>query len=185
MKIPTARIFLVLLFLATPGILPAADSGRAIADRMLIRELMDRYGLVHDSGTPEEYADLFTDDGEIAVAAGGPPIVKGRQALIAQARRDRERFDIEPAANGKTTSIMRHLISNAQVALTGTDSATGTCYVTTVVKKGDIGPTILSISRYTDRYAKQKGEWRIKRREITIEFGNDALGKQLGFGGGK
>ena len=46
-----------------------------------------------------------------------------------------------------------------------------------------VGPAILSISRYTDRYVEQNGEWRIQRREITIEFGNGALGKQLGFGG--
>jgi hypothetical protein len=184
LNIPTSRIFCALLVLAAPGLLLAADSLQAIADRTLIRELMDRYGIVHDLGTPEEYADLFTVDGEIAVAAGGPAIVKGRQALIAQARRDHERFSTEPAANGKTTSIMRHLISNAQITLTGADTATGTCYVTTVVKKGDVGPAILSISRYTDRYAKQDGEWRIQRREITIEFGNTALGRELGFGGG-
>jgi hypothetical protein len=183
LKIPTTRIFVTLLFLAAPVLLPAADSLQAIADRTLIRELMDRYGVVHDSGSPEEYADLFTADGEIAVAAGGPAIVKGREALIAQARRDHERFGTEPAAGGKTTSIMRHLISNAQINLTGADSATGTCYVTTVVKKGDIGPAILSISRYTDRYVRQNGEWRIQRREISIEFGNGALGKELGFGG--
>jgi len=183
LKIPTTRIFVTLLFLAAPVLLPAADSLQAIADRALIRELMDRYGVVHDSGSPEEYADLFTADGEIAVAAGGPAIVKGREALIAQARRDHERFGTEPAAGGKTTSIMRHLISNAQITLTGADSATGTCYVTTVVKKGDIGPAILSISRYTDRYVRQNGEWRIQRREISIEFGNGALGKELGFGG--
>ncbi len=183
MKIPTPRIIALLLLLAAPAMLCAADSLQAIADRTLIRELMDRYGLVHDSGTPEEYADLFTADGEIAVAPGGPAIVKGRQALMAQARRDHERFGTEPAANGKTTSIMRHLISNAQITLTGADTAIGTCYVTTVVKKGDIGPTILSISRYTDRYAKQDGQWRIQRREITIEQGNGELGKQLGFGG--
>ena len=184
MKIPTARIFAALLILAAPATLPAADSLQTLADRLLIRELMDRYGLVHDSGSPEEYADLFTADGEIAVAPGAPAIVKGRQALMAQARRDHERFGDEPAANGKTTSIMRHLISNAQVTLTGADTATGTCYVTTVVKKGDIGPAILSISRYTDRYLKKNDEWRIQRREITIEFGNGALAKQLGFGGG-
>jgi hypothetical protein len=183
LKIPTPRIISTLLLLALPGSLLAADSLQAIADRTLIRELMDRYGLVHDSGTPEQYADLFTADGEIAVAPGAPPVVKGREALLAQARRDHERFGNEPAPGGKTTSIMRHLISNAQVTLTGKDSATGTCYVTTVVKKGDIGPAILSISRYTDRYAKQKGEWRIQRREITIEQGNGELGKQLGFGG--
>lgn len=183
MKIPCARILIAVLLLAAPRLLPAADSLQAIADRTLIRELMDRYGIVHDSGSPEEYADLFTADGEIAVAPGAPPVVKGREALIAQARRDHERFGNEPAANGTTTSIMRHLISNSQITLTGADTATGTCYVTTVVKKGDIGPAILSISRYTDRYAKQNGEWRIQRREITIEFGNAELGKQLGFGG--
>ena len=184
MKIPFSTVSLTLLCLTmvSSGVI-AADSLQAIADRTLIRELMDRYGLVHDSGTPEEYADLFTADGEIAVAPGGPAIVKGRQALMAQARRDHERFGNEPAANGKTTSIMRHLISNAQITITSDETATGICYVTTVVKKGDVGPTILSISRYTDRYAKQGGEWRIQRREITIEFSNSALGKQLGFGG--
>jgi hypothetical protein len=183
LNIPISRISLILLFLTASSRLMAADPTQAIADRLLIRELMDRYAIVHDSGTPEEYADLFTADGEIAVAAGGPAIVKGRQALIAQARRDHERFDTEPGANGKMTSIMRHLISSAQVTITGADTATGICYVTTVVKKGDVGPSILGISRYTDRYAKQKGEWRIQRREITTEVGNAALAKQLGFGG--
>ena len=184
MKNTISRISLTLLLMTVSSALVAADSMQAIADRTLIRELMDRYGIVHDSGTPEEYANLFTADGEIAVASGGPAIVKGREALIAQARRDHERFGNEPAANGKTTSIMRHLISNAQITITGAGKASGTCYVTTVVKKGDVGPSILSISRYTDRYVKQRGEWRIQRREITIEFGNGALGKQLGFGGG-
>lgn len=183
MNIPMPRIFATLLVVIAPMQIQAADTLQAVADRTLIRELLDRYGLVHDSGSPEEYADLFTADGEIAVAAGGPAIVKGREALMAQARRDHERFGNEPAGKGKTTSIMRHLISNAQITLTGADSATGTCYVTTVVKKGDIGPTILSISRYTDRYVKQGGDWRIQRREITIEQGNGELGKALGFGG--
>ena len=183
MRIFTSRIVLALLLVTVSCAVVAADAMQDIADRTLIRELMDRYGIVHDSGTPEEYADLFTADGEIAVAPGGPAVVKGRQALIAQARRDHERFGNEPAANGKTTSIMRHLISNAQITITGPGAAAGTCYVTTVVKKGDVGPSILSISRYTDRYVKQNEEWRIQRREITIEFGNGALGKQLGFGG--
>ena len=173
-----------MLFLGAPFGLHAADSIQDVVDRTLIRELMDRYGVVHDSGSPEEYADLFTADGEIAVAPGAPAIVKGREALMAQARRDHERFGTEPAAGGGTTSIMRHLISNSQITLTGADTATGTCYVTTVVKKGDVGPAILGISRYTDSYTKQDGKWRIKRREITTEFGNGELARQLGFGGG-
>ena len=75
MEIPISRIFAVLLLLAAPVMLPGADSRQTIADRTLIRELMDRYGIVHDSGTPEEYADLFSADGEIAVVAGGPAIL--------------------------------------------------------------------------------------------------------------
>jgi SnoaL-like domain len=71
LKIRTPRILVTPLFLAAPASLPVADSMQDITDRMLIRELMDRYGIVHDSGSPEDYADLFTADGEIAVAPGG------------------------------------------------------------------------------------------------------------------
>lgn len=190
MRIPTCRIFCTAIaaaLLLQSGIAPAAqpvvaDSLQAIADRTLIRELMDQYGIVHDIGTAEEYADLFAADGEIA--AGGRVLVKGRAALIAQAHRDHERFDKETGADGKPTSIMRHLISNAQISITGPDTATGTCYVTTVVKKGAVGPAILSVSRYSDQYTKQAGRWRIQKREIALEFGNAELAKELGFGGG-
>ena len=60
---------------------------------------MDRYGVVHDFGSPAEYADLFTDDGEISVGHG-PALLKGREALITQAQRDRERFGTPAQADG-------------------------------------------------------------------------------------
>ena len=192
MRIPTPKIYLPVALLAAflldcraaPAAQPVvADSLQAIADRTLIRELMDQYGTVHDLGGAEEYADLFADDGEI-VAGGGRVLVKGRQALIAQARRDHERFDKETGADGKPTSIMRHLISNARISITGPDTATGTCYVTTIVKQGAVGPAILSVSRYSDQYTKRAGRWRIQRREIALEFGNAELARELGFGGG-
>ena len=50
-----SKIALTLLLVTVSSALVAADSMQAIADRTLIRELMDRYGLVHDSGTAEEY----------------------------------------------------------------------------------------------------------------------------------
>lgn len=161
---------------------PPNGALQQLADRVLIRELMDRYGTVHDSGTPDQYADLFTPDGEIAIG-GGPVLVKGREGLLAQAQRDHDRYG-ETDGNGRWTSIMRHLISNAEITLTGDDTAEGTCYVTTVVRKGDVGPLILSISRYVDRYVKAGGEWRIARREIFLEFGNSDLAAQMGFTGG-
>lgn len=164
---------------APPPVDPALQQ---IADRTLIRELMDRYGTVHDSGTPDEYADLFTAEGEIAIG-GGPVVVKGREALLAQARSDHDRYGVTDA-QGRWSSIMRHLISNAQVTITGEDTAEGNCYVTTVVRKGDVGPAILSISRYVDRYVKVDGQWRIQHREIFLEFGNNELAVQMGFRGG-
>jgi hypothetical protein len=174
---------LMLGVVACTSNVPSAESAlQQIAERTLIRELMDRYGTVHDSGTPEEYADLFVRDGEIAVG-GGPVLVKGREALLMQARRDHDRYG-ETDANGRWTSIMRHLISNAQITVTGDTTAEGTCYVTTVVRKGDVGPVILSISRYVDRYVKADGQWRIERREIFLEFGNSDLAAQMGFTGG-
>ena len=63
----------------TPAAAPLDPALPQVVDRTLIRDLMDRYGTVHDSGTPEEYADLFTPDGEIAIG-GGPVVVKGREA---------------------------------------------------------------------------------------------------------
>src|SRR3569833_2722240 len=68
------------------AVLSAATQAAASAadDRLQIYELMDRYGVVHDFGTPEEYAGLFTQDGEIAVGTGAP-VVKGHAALVATA----------------------------------------------------------------------------------------------------
>jgi hypothetical protein len=160
---------------------PLLSSASEAEDRFLVMELMDRYGVVHDFGTPEQYADLFTEDGEIATGKGRPAIVKGRQALIQQAKRDHERFGAPPGPDGEFSSIMRHVISNRVVSLTGPASAEGSCYVTTLINDKEAGPQTLSISRYVDKYVKAGGQWKISRREIILESGNQALGRKYGF----
>jgi hypothetical protein len=162
-------------------LLPLVSTASEAEDRFLIMELMDRYGVVHDFGTPEQYADLFTEDGEIATGKGRPAIVKGRQALIRQAQRDHERFGAPPGPDGEFSSIMRHVISNRLVTLTGPASAEGSCYVVTLINDAELGPQTLSISRYVDKYVKAGGQWRISRREIILESGNQALGRKYGF----
>lgn len=160
---------------------PLLSAASEAEERFLIMELMDRYGVVHDFGTPEQYADLFTEDGEIATGKGRPAIVKGRQALMDQARRDHERFGAPPGSDGASSSIMRHLISNRVVSLTGPASAEGSSYVVTLINDREEGPQMLSISRYLDQYVKAGGQWRISRREIILESGNQALGRKYGF----
>ena len=60
-------------------------------------------------------------------------------------------------------------------------TAEGSCYVITLVNDAGTGPAILSFGRYEDRYRKENGEWRIAHREIKLDFGNQELGKKLGF----
>jgi hypothetical protein len=165
-----------MLFAASILLFSATAAASAAEDRFLIMELMDRYGVVHDFGTPEEYADLFTAEGEIGTR------IKGREALIAQAKRDHERFSAPPGPDGKVSSIMRHIISNRIVKLTGADSAEGSCYVITMINDKKEGPLVMSMSRYVDRYARTKDGWRIAHRDIVLETGNQEIGKRFGFG---
>jgi hypothetical protein len=159
---------------------PAAATASDAEERFEIAELMDRYGVVHDFGSPEEYADLFTPDGEMAIS-GTPVVIKGREALMEQARRDHERYVAPTGPNGENVSFMRHIITNRVVTLTGQNAAEGSCYVITMIHDGDNGPVLMSFGRYIDRYVKVGGDWKIAHRDIKLEFGNQALAKKLGF----
>src|SRR4051812_42801561 len=170
----------VVLGCALAGALLCAGTGAAASpaeDRLQIYELMDRYGVVHDFGTPEEYAALFTPDAEIAVAAG-PPVVKGHDALVAMAARDHQRFGGTATPDGKAALIMRHVVSNRMVTLTGKDAARGSCYVTTLIKTPENGLALLSIGRYEDEYVRRGGAWLIAKRRILLDIGDQKLGKQ-------
>lgn len=176
------------LAVATAGILampaaspPAHANNDEAVDRFAITEMMDLYGVVHDFGTPEQYADLFTADGEIAVSRGGQAVVKGRDALMEQARRDHEKYVRPTGRNGENEFFMRHIVSNKTVTITGDDTAEGSCFVITLVNDGDNGPAMLSFGRYFDTYAKQDGKWLIARREIVLDFGNEDLAVRFGF----
>ena len=149
-------------------------------DRLQIYELMDRYGVVHDFGTPEEYAGLFTPDAEISIGSG-PPLVKGHDALVGMAARDHQRFGGPVTSDGKTALIMRHVVSNRLVDLVGKDAARGSCYVTTLIKTPDNGLAVLSIGRYEDEYVRRGGKWLIAKRRIILDLGDQKLAKQFGF----
>jgi len=175
-KIEASRLAARVMILAASLLMSAIAAASETEDRFLIMEHMDRYAVIHDFGTPEEYADLFTPDGEIGTR------VKGRQALIETARRDHERFSAPPGPDGKVSSIMRHVISGRIVKLTGKDTAEGSCYVITMINDKDQGPLVMSMSRYVDRYARTKDGWRIAHRDIVMESGNREIGKRFGFG---
>lgn len=168
------------LFLPAASDPANANSAEAL-DRFAITELMDLYGVVHDFGTPEQYADLFTADGEIAVSRGGRAVVKGRDALMEQARRDHEKYVRPTGRDGENEFFMRHIVSNKTVTITGENAAEGSCFVITLVNDGENGPAMLSFGRYFDTYTKHNGKWLIARREIILDFGNEDLAVRFGF----
>lgn len=177
------RLGAIVFASALMGVVLTLGAGAAAGpadDRLQIYELMDRYGVVHDFGTPEDYAGLFTPDAEISVGAG-PPVVKGHDALVAMAQRDHQRFGGAVTADGKSSLIMRHVVSNRSVELEGKGAARGSCYVTTLIRTPDNGLAVLSIGRYEDEYLRQGGKWRISRRRILMDLGDQKLAKQLGF----
>ncbi len=160
--------------------LPTAVAAGSADDRLQIYELMDRYGVVHDLGTPEDYAALFTPDAEISIGSG-PPVTKGHDAIVAAAVRDHQRFGGATTSDGKASLIMRHVISNRQATLTGKNTARGSSYVTTLIRTPDNTMAVLSVGRYEDEYVRQDGRWLISRRRILLDLGDQKLAKQLGF----
>ena len=177
----------IIVFLGLSGLMVAhaapALAASPIEERFLIMELMDRYGVVHDLGTPEEYAALFTDDGVIE-SGTGRTLAKGREALIKQAQQDEKRFGTFQSDDGKRSSFMRHVISNREVKLTGPDTAEGSSYVMTMINDKADGPHVFSMIRYQDRYRKVAGEWRIQNRKMVSDSGNPDLARKYGFTGG-
>jgi hypothetical protein len=150
-----------------------------LSDRLLIQEVQNRYALAHDLTDPSLYAGVFTEDAELVGA--GRVLAKGREALYAVGESDRKRFNADAAEGERSFGVMRHVITNSVIDLTGPDSARGFCYVLTIVNAEGVGPQIMSVGRYEDEFRKVDGQWLISRREIVMDMGNQDLARQIGL----
>lgn len=167
-----------LLAAAVPSF--AAEDAQ-ILDRFLIQELQSRYALAHDLTDPDMYAGVFTDDAELYSA--GRLLAKGREAFHAIGVNDRKRFNAGAKDGERTFGALRHVVSNQVIDLTSDTTATGSCYVMTVVVRPGGGPEILSLGTYEDEYRKVDGEWLISKRDIVMGMGNSELGAATGLFG--
>lgn len=161
-----------------------AASAEDALERFLIQELQSRYALAHDLTDPDMYASVFTEDAEL-YGAGGRLLAKGREALHAIGVNDRKRFNAGAADDERSFGALRHIVTNSVIDLTSPTTATGFCYVMTIVVRPGVGPEILSLGRYEDEYRKVDGEWLIARREIVMDMGNSELAEATGLFGGR
>src|SRR5690606_18964836 len=151
-------------------------------ERFMIQELQSRYALAHDLTDPDMYAAVFTEDAEL-YGAGGRLLAKGREAFHAIGVNDRKRFNAGAADGERSFGALRHVITNSVIDLSSETTATGFCYVMTIVMRPGGGPEILSLGRYEDEYRKVDGEWLIAKREIVMDMGNSALREATGLFG--
>jgi hypothetical protein len=115
-------------------------------DRDEIRDLYGRYCLHVDTGTPEQWADLFTPAGEFGGVV--EPVI-GTEALT--------RFAAENLARG---GGMHHMVSNVALAVDG-DEAVGTASVAIY-----IGGALAIVGRYRDELRRVDGGWKFSRRNF-------------------
>jgi uncharacterized protein (TIGR02246 family) len=127
----------------------------------VLRNLVESYASFVDGGEPERVAGLFTVDGQLVVAltAGAEPTnVRTGRGEIAAAIAALSRY-------WSTT----HVVANVQVEISG-DTASGTvgCIAHHIEGlEGTRRDRVLYI-RYTDKYVRAEGTWRIAWREVKV-----------------
>ena len=125
-------------------------------DKLEIMELAARYNFAIDRRLAEEWADVFTEDGELW--GGGKLRAAGRAGLEEHMR-----------TAAKTGESIRHWTSNTVIDGEG-DKATLQMYVMAWnITGGGMVPYVMG--DYDDTLVKVNGRWKFKRRHVTPRTG--------------
>ena len=130
----------------------------SVDDAVEILDLLGRYSFAADEGTPEDYADLFTDDGVFLGRTGQPDEVRiaGRHQLLRFAGAAAKR-----KVEGLATGTRHHHASPTIVELTDTTAHVRSYLMVTLA--GGTTPGLTSI--YDDGLVKTEDRgWRIAER---------------------
>lgn len=124
-----------------------------------------RLAQLADTGEPEEYAAIFTEDAIWELRPGGnvpiaPARVEGRAAILAAVHQRRGEGVQGPGSN----TVHTVTTTSIQVA----DDQAVAQSVLTFFTGLDATPQLRAITRYTDTFAQQAdGEWLLEHRIIT------------------
>lgn len=130
-----------------------------MADEWEIRRLALLYAHAIDRNRPEIFDAIFTQDCVIDVAGKlheGFEIVRAIPAGVA----------------GRYLTTL-HSVHNQLITVTGTDTAEGEtyCHAEHLERDRGGGSTVyLMAIRYQDRYARDRGSWRFRRRTLVVEW---------------
>lgn len=157
--------------------LPRIDTARedritAMLDRDEIRALRHHYSALLDGNQADRMGEVFTEDAEVVVTVGA---MKGLDEIKASLRGAYQLFDSRKAAHFPFV----HAIANHEITLTGTDTATGSCYLLDFVtdRPGPQHPFLL-LGRYVDDYLRVNGAWRIRRSELDVLWPHEGAAEE-------
>jgi uncharacterized protein (TIGR02246 family) len=133
----------------------------AMADRIELRALVDRYAVAADTRDRAGFAAVFTHDGVLAVGPGAGLV--GHDAIPAP-------LDYLDAHYTHTM----HFVGNHDVVLDG-DTASGTVYCLAhhLSSQGDGMTDSCMGLRYLDRYVRTDEGWRISHRGVHVDWQED------------
>jgi hypothetical protein len=134
----------------------------ALLDIEDIRQLRLRYSQSLDSGDIDGLDRVFAVDALVEVTIGAMQGIDTIKAGLAEAYRQFDR-------DGRNHYPFLHVIANHQVALTGPDTAEGSCYLVDfeTASKPDPNPLLL-LGLYHDRYRRIDGAWRISETRLDV-----------------
>jgi uncharacterized protein (TIGR02246 family) len=134
----------------------AATRLQRLEDRFALQDLVAAYCRAIDDRDLEGFVSLFTRDGRMRHQDGAMD-VSGRSALHAYYA---ERFP--------TYGVTFHYPHAHSVAFDGPDTATG--WVTAHAEMDLGGEFVLAAFRYSDRYAREDGQWRFAERVLACWY---------------
>ncbi|HZU63731.1 MAG TPA: nuclear transport factor 2 family protein [Novosphingobium sp.] len=148
-----------------------------LADRLAIEDVVLRYAWASDTLDADLYLSVFAADARITLP-NGTILAAGHDQIGATARTNQIRF-LAPAGG---LSVMRHLVANLAVDITGDAAVARYCVTTLGFDTQAAKPEIVSLARYVDRLARHGAGWLIAERTMHYDWGNDAMARQLAIG---
>lgn len=128
-----------------------------VEDLLEIHQLFVDYGAHLDAGRFDEYAALFSEDGEISMGPLGR--AKGREEIRAL---------MAGTLEGRVGESY-HIISSPMVQLDG-DDATSEVMWTVIHRDSDGQPRLTMCGRHRDHLVREDGRWRFARRKGYVDI---------------
>lgn len=138
----------------------------AVAAELEIRNVIAALAQFADTGTVDEYVNLFTDDGVWEMPAnpanGVPASNRTGRAEIAAGVHDRRAAGVQGPG-----SATRHVVSTIRVMLRSPDEADAQVYFQYFADT-TTEPRLLSVGHYEDRFHRTPEGWKLARRRIVL-----------------